>query len=165
MAFAIKTAHLAMGVQNFPVAFVFLAIGDFNACLKIWIFFYFLQTMRHGEEIIKKLLRVKKAEKLAESVSDRELCDKISDYIFELEREIPPLVLSHVRRLEAAGRAGFAEVLDGKCAACGEVLPEDELEFIKNENIGVCERCFAFLYYPGFDTQDDDAWEQKILSS
>lgn len=120
--------------------------------------------MRHGEEIIRKLLRVKKAEEAAKSTASREISEKISDYIFELEREIPALVLSHVRRLEAQGCPGFAEVADGKCSACGEVLPEDELEFIKSENIGVCERCFAFLYYPSFDVSGDDSLLQKILS-
>ena len=111
--------------------------------------------MTHGGEIIRKLLMIKKAERLLETEKDRERRERVSELIMELERDIPPLVLAHIVRLEAMERPGFSEVKDGKCASCGTEVPADEYEYLRRENIGVCDKCFAFLYVPNPELEDD----------
>ena len=106
--------------------------------------------MKHTEDIILKLLQIRRARKLAESgVLSADDVQKLRELIADNRRHIPAFALSHFDRLEAAGKSGLAEVRDGKCAACGAEIPEDEIEYLrKNKNIGVCDNCFAFVFMP-----------------
>ena len=68
-----------------------------------------------------------------------------------------------LRRLENSGACGVAEVVDGKCAACGAKISEDEIDYLrKNKNIGVCDNCFAFIYMPD-EKFNDDGFFDKLL--
>jgi len=111
--------------------------------------------MKHTEDIIQKLLKIRKARELSESpIMSADNVQKLRDFIMENRRQIPSFALSHFDRLEASGKSGIAEVVDNKCAACGCAVPSDEIEYLtKNRNIGVCDNCYAFLYIrdPNFD--------------
>ncbi len=114
--------------------------------------------MRHTEDIILRLLKIRKARKLSESpLMSEENVQKLRDFIIENRRQIPSFALSHFDRLEASGKLGLAEIVDGKCAACGTPVPQDEIDYLtKNRNIGVCDNCYAFIFMPNenFDVED-----------
>ncbi len=114
--------------------------------------------MRHTEDIILRLLKIRKARKLSESpIMSEENVQKLRDFIIENRRQIPSFALSHFDRLEASGKLGLAEIVDGKCAACGAAVPQDEIDYLgRNHNIGVCDNCYAFIFMPNekFDVED-----------
>ena len=120
--------------------------------------------MRHTEDIIQRLLRIRKAASLSESPSmSEEDVQTLRDFIIENRRQIPPFALSHFDRLEASGKKGIAEVVDKKCSACGAPVAEDEIEYlVKNKNIGVCDNCFAFIFMPD-DQYKDDGFFNRLL--
>ncbi|MBE6414482.1 MAG: hypothetical protein E7035_08030 [Verrucomicrobiaceae bacterium] len=120
--------------------------------------------MRHTEDIIQRLLRIRKARSLSESpsMSENEV-QVLRDFIIENRRQVPPFALSHFDRLEASGKMGLAEVVEKKCASCGAVVPDDEIDYlVKNKNIGVCDNCFAFIYMPD-EKFNDDGFFEKLL--
>ena len=120
--------------------------------------------MRHTEDIIQRLLRIRKARTLSESpsVSDDDV-QVLRDFIIENRRQIPPFALSHFDRREASGKKGIAEVVDKKCSACGCTVSDDEIDYLlKNKNIGVCDNCFAFIYMPD-EKFNDDGFFEKLL--
>ncbi len=120
--------------------------------------------MRHTEDIIQRLLRIRKARELSESPSMSEDDVQIlRDFISENRRQVPPFALSHFDRLEASGKKGIAEVVDKKCAACGAPISDDEIDYLeKNKNIGVCDNCFAFIYMPDAKFNDDGFFEELL---
>ncbi len=106
--------------------------------------------MRHTEDIIVRLLRIREARKLCDShlLSDDDI-QTLRDFIAENRRQIPAFALAHFDRLESSGKSGLAKVVDGKCSACSTEVPQDEIVYLKkNRNIGVCDSCYAFLYMP-----------------
>ena len=121
--------------------------------------------MKHTEDIILRLLRIREARRLSESplASDDDV-QILRDFIIENRRQIPSFALSHFDRLEAGGTSGLSEVVDGKCASCGKSVPADEIEYLeKNKNIGVCEGCFCFLYLPD-EKFADDGFFRRLLN-
>ena len=112
--------------------------------------------MKHTEDIILRLLRIREARKLSES-------PLASPDDIENRRQIPSFALSHFDRLEACGMRGLAAVKDGKCSACGAPVPPDEIEYLeKNKNIGVCDGCFCFLYLDDEKFHDDDFFARLL---
>ena len=104
--------------------------------------------MKHTEDIVVKLLQIRRANKLmASGKISGDNSKRLALYIAELKEQTPPLALSHFERLENAGKSGIAEVVNGRCSACGAKLADDELEYLK-DNIGVCDKCFAFTFLP-----------------
>lgn len=121
--------------------------------------------MRQTEDIIQKLLSIRRAAELSESpeMSDEEV-QILRDFIMENRRQVPPFALAHFDRLEASGKKGIAEVVDKKCAACGTPIADDEIAYLqKNKNIGVCDNCFAFIYMDDPKFHCDDAFFKKLL--
>ena len=120
--------------------------------------------MKHTEDIIRRLLRIRKARALSESPKMSEDDVQIlRDFIIENRRQVPPFALSHFDRLEASGKKGIAEVVDKKCAACGASVSDEEIDYlVKNKNIGVCDDCFAFIYMPD-EKFNDDGFFDKLL--
>ncbi len=120
--------------------------------------------MKHTEDIIQRLLRIRKARNLSESPSmSEDDVQVLRDFIIENRRQVPPFALSHFDRLEASGKMGLAEVVDKKCAACGAKIADDEIDYLlKNKNIGVCDNCFAFIYMPD-EKFNDNGFFQKLL--
>ena len=120
--------------------------------------------MRHTEDIIQRLLRIRKAAALSESPSmSEDDIQKLRDFIIENRRQIPPFALSHFDRLEASGKRGIAHIEGKKCSACGAEIADDEIEYlVKNKNIGVCDNCFAFIYMPD-DQYKDDGFFNRLL--
>ena len=114
--------------------------------------------MRHTEDIIVRLLRIREARKLCDShlLSDDDI-QTLRDFIAENRRQIPAFALAHFDRLESSGKSGLAKVVDGKCSACSTEVPQDEIVYLKkNRNIGVCDNCYAFIFMPNekFDVED-----------
>ncbi len=106
--------------------------------------------MKHTEDIILRLLRIREARRLSESpLASSEDVQILRDFIIENRRQIPSFALSHFDRLEAGGTPGIAAVENGRCSSCGAAVPADEIEYLdRNKNIGVCDGCFCFLYLP-----------------
>lgn len=122
--------------------------------------------MKHTEDIILKLLRIRRARILSERADmSADDVQKLRDFILDCRRQIPSFALSHFDRLEASGKYGVAKAENGKCSACGAVLPDDEIEYLeKNRNIGVCEKCYAFVYMPDEAFEPDDFFEKLLRS-
>ena len=120
--------------------------------------------MRHTEDIILRLLKIRKARKLSESpLMSEENVQKLRDFIIENRRQIPSFALSHFDRLEAAGKQGLAKVEGGRCAACGAEVPQEEIEYLlENKNIGVCDGCYAFIYMPDPKFDDPNFFETLL---
>ena len=120
--------------------------------------------MKHTEDIIIKLLQIRKARKLSESgtMSDDDI-QKLRDLIVENRRQIPSFALSHFDRLENSGGSGLAEVHNDKCSACGANIAAEEIDYLKkNKNIGVCDNCFAFVYMPDEKYQVDSFFKSYL---
>lgn len=120
--------------------------------------------MKHTEDIILGLLRIREARRLSESpLMSEENVQILRDFIIENRRQIPSFALSHFDRLEAGGKSGLAAIVDGKCAFCGTPVPPDEIDYLeKNKNIGVCDGCFCFIYIPDGNFKDDDFFERLL---
>ena len=120
--------------------------------------------MKHTEDIILRLLRIREARRLSESpLASQDDVQILRDFIIENRRQIPSFALSHFDRLEACGMRGLAAVKDGKCSACGATVPPDEIEYLeKNKNIGVCDGCFCFLYLYDEKFHDDDFFARLL---
>lgn len=121
--------------------------------------------MKHTEDIIIRLLKIREASKLSESpIMSKDNVQKLRDFIIENRRQVPSFALSHFDRIEASGKSGLAEVVNGRCSACDAAIPPDEIDYLeKNRNIGVCESCFAFTYIPE-DKYDFKDFFEKFLS-
>ena len=122
--------------------------------------------MKHTEDIILRLLRIRRARALSERHDmSAENVQILRDFILENRRQVPSFALLHFDRLEASGKRGVAVVKDGRCSFCSTPLPPDELDYLeKNRNIGVCDKCYAFLYMPDARFEPDDFFEKLLLS-
>ena len=121
--------------------------------------------MRQTEDIIQKLLRIRKARELSEQpqMSEEEV-EALREFIIENRRQLTHFAMSHFDRLEASGKMGIAEVVDKKCSACGARISDDEIAYLqKNKNIGVCDNCFAFIYMDGQKFAGDDEFFADLL--
>jgi len=121
--------------------------------------------MKHTEDIIVRLLQIRKARELSESNAlSGDDVEKLRGLIIENRRQIPSFALSHFDRIEASGKPGLAEIVDCKCSACGARIADEEIEYLKkNRNIGVCDGCFAFTYMPDANF-DIDGFFKDFLS-
>lgn len=120
--------------------------------------------MKHTEDIILRLLRIRRARILSERADmSADEVQILRDCILENRRHVPSFALSHFDRLEASGLCGVAEIRDGKCSACGASVPADEVDFLeKNRSIGVCEKCYAFVYIPDPMFEPDDFFKKLL---
>ena len=121
--------------------------------------------VKHTEDIIFRMTRIRQARILSESPTmTSDDIEILRSFIMENRQQIPAFALSHFDRLEASGGKGIAEIIDGKCSACGASVPEDEIEFLnKNKNIGVCDGCFCFIHLPN-EKFNDDGFFKRLLN-
>ena len=122
------------------------------------------KSVKHTEDIVLRLLRIREARRLSESpLASSEDVQVLRSFIIENRRQIPSFALSHFDRLEAGGTPGLAAVENGRCSSCGTAVPADEIEYLeKNKNIGVCDGCFCFLYLPD-EKFCDDGFFKRLL--
>ncbi len=120
--------------------------------------------MKHTEDIIVRLLRIREARRLCDSHAlSSDDVQILRDFIAENRRQIPSFALAHFDRLESSGKSGLAKVLEGKCSACAATVPQDEIEYLnKNRNIGVCDNCYAFLYMPD-EKFEDTGYVKRLI--
>jgi len=105
--------------------------------------------MRETSQIVLMLAKIRKAKELYESpnISQQDAL-KLREFEREERLAVPNYALAHFDRIEALGTAGIAAVIDGKCSSCGTSINQDELDYLTTNNIGVCEKCFAYTYKP-----------------
>lgn len=124
-----------------------------------------LIQMNRTEDIIRAMLRLRRARRLAESpLMSPENVEILRNFIIETRRKIPAFALSHFDRIEASGKSGLSKVENGRCCGCGAKVSEDEIESMsKNRNIGVCDNCFGFLYADVPALDDSDSFFETLL--